>query len=63
MRWFDGITDSMNMNLGRLREMMKDRDDWQFQKEGDASLLDLILVYRLSQSKEFLKTVVVPYLL
>ena len=63
MRWFDGITDSMNMNLGRLREMMKDREDWQFQKEGDASLLDLILVYRLSQSKEFLKTVVVPYLL
>ena len=53
----------MNMNLGRLREMMKDREDWQFQKEGDASLLDLILVYRLSQSKEFLKTVVVPYLL
>ena len=63
MRWFDGITYSMNMNLGRLREMMKDREDWQFQKEGDASLLDLILVYRLSQSKEFLKTVVVPYLL
>ena len=45
MRWFDGSTDSMNMNLGRLREMMKDREDWQFQKEGDASLLDLILVY------------------
>ena len=45
MRWFDGITDSMNMNLGRLREMMEDREDWQFQKEGDASLLDLILVY------------------
>ena len=44
-RWFDGITESMNMNLGRLQEMMKDREDWQFQKEGDASLLDLILAY------------------
>ena len=45
LRWFDGTTDSMNMNLGKLQEMMKDREDWQLQKEGDASLLDLILVY------------------
>ena len=26
MRWLDGITDIMNMNLGKLREMVKDRD-------------------------------------
>ena len=45
LRWFDGTTDSMNMNLGKHQEMMKDREDWQLQKEGDASLLDLILVY------------------
>ena len=55
MRWFDGITDSMNMNLGRLREMTKDREDWQFQKEGDASLLDLILVYGLSPEQGVLQ--------
>ena len=25
MRWLDGITDAMNMNLGKLREMVRDR--------------------------------------
>ena len=28
MRWLDGITDAMDMNLGRLREMVRDREDW-----------------------------------
>ena len=28
MRWLDSITDSMNMNLSKLREMVKDRDAW-----------------------------------
>ena len=28
MRWFDGITDSMGMNLGKLRETVRDRKAW-----------------------------------
>ena len=28
MIWFDGMTDSMDMNLGKLWEIAKDRDAW-----------------------------------
>ena len=29
MRWLEDITDAMDMNLGKLREMVRDREAWQ----------------------------------
>ena len=34
MRWLDGITDSMDMNLSKFWEMVKDRQTWSTEVHG-----------------------------
>ena len=38
MRWLDGITDLMDMNLSKLQELVKDREVWRVTVHGVADL-------------------------
>ena len=45
MRWLDGITDSMDMDLSKLWEIVKDREVWHAESDMTEETISLMCMY------------------
>ena len=58
MTWLDGITDSIDMNLGKLQEMGRDRETWHAEVHGVA---ELDMTWQVNNNKGTLHAVLQCY--
>ena len=53
MRWLNGIIDAMDMNLGKLQEMVKDREAWRTAVHGVAIESDMTMQLNDNEKRHF----------